>query len=141
MIELKRTPRGELLGGKVVELIQKRGAASRVLIASFDDTLLWKVYNRDPSLPLLGLVDDEDSLQRMLLLPIAVIGAKADMATHVLETVPAGVAVWTWTVFDVKMAEELALLGVHGLISDVPQKLVEVLRRMPDLIIKPGEGD
>jgi glycerophosphoryl diester phosphodiesterase len=139
MIELKRSARGELLVAKVVELIQKRGAASRVMLASFDDKLLWAVHDRDPSLPLLGLVDDEASLQRTLQLPVTVIGVRADWAARALEVAPAGVAIWAWTVFDLKMAEELTLLGVHGLITDVPAELVEVLRKVRDVIIRPGE--
>lgn len=139
MIELKRSARGEQLVGKVIELVNRRGAAHRVMLASFDDTLLWAAFNHDPSLPLLGLVDDEGSLQRMLQLPVAAIGARADWAARALEAAPAGVAVWAWTVFDRQMAEELTLLGVHGLITDVPAELVRTLRAVQELVIRPGE--
>jgi glycerophosphoryl diester phosphodiesterase len=141
MIELKRSKRGELLTRKVIELIQKRGAASRVMLASFDETLLWAAYNNDPTLPLLGLVDDEDSLQRMLLLPVSVLGVRADWAARALDVAPPTVAIWTWTVFDLRMAEELAALGVHGLITDVPTELVKAMRKVPALNIRPGEDE
>ena len=139
MIELKRSSRGERLVRQVVDVIGKRGAESRVVLASFDEQLLWATFNADPSLPLLGLVDDEDSLQRMLQLPVRVLGVRADFAARALEVAPPSVAVWTWTVLDLPMADELVALGVHGLVTDVPEALVKVIRKVSDVVIKPDE--
>ncbi|MBI5508772.1 MAG: hypothetical protein HY903_08455 [Deltaproteobacteria bacterium] len=130
MIELKRSDRGPLLVRKVAEGLRQADFTA-VMVASFDDQLLFELHNVEPALPLLGLAADDASIERMLMLPISVLGVRADLAAAALKTAPAGVAVWAWTIYDAKTAVELAELGVHGIITDAPTSVLAALRQDP----------
>lgn len=139
MIELKKCERGPKLVEKTIETIYAANAADRVAFGSFDPELLWLAYNRDPSFPLIGILYEPEMIDVMLQLPVTVLAVRYDLAQQTLDVVPPGVAVWVWTVYSVETAENLTMLGVHGLITDVPGAVVTALRTPPDLILEPSK--
>lgn len=136
MIEMKGTDDVRRLAEAVVQEVYRAAAADRVALGSFQPALLEAAYNRDPSLPLIGIVGAMEDIAPMLELPVSVIAIRSDLAEAALGQLPAGVAVWAWTVYTVAQAEELALAGVHGLITDVPSKVVAALRTLPDPVVR-----
>jgi glycerophosphoryl diester phosphodiesterase len=64
-----------------------------------------------------------------------VLAVSTELAKAALEAAPDGIAVWCWTVYDVETAARLRQLGVHGLITDVPQALVTAMRAPQDLVV------
>ncbi len=128
MIELKRTARGKELVEGVVEAVHAAGAADRVALGSFEPGLLELVQAKDPSLPLIGIVEDEDMIDRLLELPISVLAVRLDLAATAREKAPAGVAVWAWTAYSVAMAEAAVEQGANGVITDVPAAVLAAFR-------------
>lgn len=139
MIELKDGPWGTELAEAVVDLVARAGAQDRVAIGSFNPESLWSVYDADPSLPLIGIAGDEAKVEAMLELPISVLAVSVEIAEATLKTAPPGIAVWCWTVYDLGTAQRLMELGVHGLITDVPQALVTAMRSPPSPVIQLAE--
>lgn len=139
MIELKKGPWGKKLAEAVVDQVARAGAQDRVAIGSFQADLLWAAHDADPSLPLVGIADEAAKLTAMLDLPISVLAVNAEIAEAALKTAPAGIAVWCWTVYEVGTAQRLMELGVHGLITDVPQTLVTAMRAPQDVVVPMAE--
>jgi len=129
MIELKGG--GRRLVDKVIEAVHGAYAADRVALASFDRTLLEAVYQRDPSLSLIGIVDSAAAVDLALELPLSVVAVRLDLVDAALTLIPARVALWAWTAASVAEAESLAERGVHGIITDVPAAVVAALRTPP----------
>jgi len=100
-------------------------------LASFDRTLLEAVYQRDPSLSLIGIVDSAAAVDLALELPLSVVAVRLDLVDAALTLIPARVALWAWTAASVAEAESLAERGVHGIITDVPAAVVAALRTPP----------
>jgi glycerophosphoryl diester phosphodiesterase len=128
MIELKKSAHPAKLARQVVQAVHDARASDRVLLGSFEVDLVEAVYQLDPSLPLIGIIEDPAMFENMLDLPISVLGVSTELAGKALEVAPPGVAVWTWTVYTVDAARVLAEGGVHGLITDIPRALVQALR-------------
>lgn len=128
MIELKQTARPRELVDRVVAAIHRAGAADRVALGSFEFDLLDIARSREPSLPLVGIAEDPAGIDAMLQLPISVLAVSVAMVEEALRRAPPHVAVWAWTLYSTEQAIEVANLGVHGLITDVPAALVERLR-------------
>lgn len=129
MIEMKAAGGdAQRLADGVLEAIRETNAYGRIVVGSFDPRLLDALALRDPSIALVGILDDEAMLNEMVNRGVAIVAVSPELAEVALTTVPEGTAVWVWTVYTPEMADELATLGVHGLITDIPAKLVEYIR-------------
>src|SRR5690606_32651230 len=113
------------LAEQTLAAVYAADAAHRVAVGSFSDTILWEVHNRDPSIPLIAIVEDLNRLPNMLTLPIYVVAVRMDMIEEALEAAPPGVAVWSWTAYNIAMAQSMVERGVHGIITDVPNAVVK----------------
>jgi glycerophosphoryl diester phosphodiesterase len=139
MIEMKATERVDDLAARVIEVVRDAGAEDRVALGSLDDRLLYAAYGRAPSLPLIGVVNEAERIDVMLQLPIAVLAVAAELTEQALAAAPPTVAVWTWTAYTVADAEAARELGVHGIITDAPQAVVNALRAEPSLYVEPSK--
>lgn len=128
MIEMKKTSRPERLADLVVQAVHRARATERVALGSFEYELLNATHQLDPSLPLIGVVEDPAMFAKMLELPLSILAVETPLLEHALSIAPPGVAVWVWTVYTVDTAIDLADRGAHGLITDVPAALVRALR-------------
>ena len=119
----------------VVETIYDAYATERVAIGSFDPALLWAAHERDPSLPLIGIVETVEQLNAMLNLPVAILAVPVALVEQAQNLVQAQTALWVWTVYDVETAQQLVKAKVHGIITDVPQQIVAALRPEPSIYV------
>jgi len=128
MIELKTTPTPARLAGKVLDVVHKTRMHEQVALGSFDFATLEAVYQRDPSVALIGIVDDENSMKTLLQLPLRVLAVSRTMAESAKSQLPPGVALWVWTAYTTSQAQELYELGVNGIITDAPTPVLQALR-------------
>ena len=138
MVELKAYPDPRKLVDRVVADLRLANAQHRAALGSFETDLLWAANDKDPSIPLIGIVANPDKIDEMLRLPIRVLAVNTALADLALAKAPRGVSVWTWTVYDVDTAVNLRGGGVHGLITDIPLELVTAMRKPPELRIDPN---
>ncbi|MEL6545967.1 MAG: glycerophosphodiester phosphodiesterase family protein, partial [Myxococcota bacterium] len=99
MIEMKSTEEPQALADGVLESVKNAYAYDRVALGSFDPALLDAVAFRDPSMPLIGIVDELEMIPTMLERFPKVIAVRADLAAETVQQVPAGIAVWVWTIY------------------------------------------
>ncbi|MDP7038720.1 MAG: glycerophosphodiester phosphodiesterase family protein [Myxococcota bacterium] len=137
MIEIKRLPKNkqQKVVDAVIAEIYSAKMEDHCAIGSFDFEILEKAYNTDPSIPLIGIAEDV-KIEKLLSLPLNVWAVHKAQAKEALKHAPAGVAVWVWTVYSLAEAVELRNLGVHGIITDVPQAVVGGLRKPESLYIE-----
>ena len=129
MIEMKNTPmRHAQLARLTVDAVHRAGALGRVALGSFEPDLLAAVYQLDPSLPLIGIVENASRFEKMMELPISVFAVDLPLVQMARQMAPPGVAVWAFTVQDVETARLLAEAGAHGLITDIPHAVHQSLR-------------
>ncbi len=139
MIELKKTDRGQKLVDKVIEAVHRHHAGDRVALGSFEQDLLRFASERDPSLPLIGILDEAHEIEQKLELPVSVLAVHLSLVEDAVRAAPAGVAVWTWTAYSVAMAETAVTQGAHGVITDVPAAVVRAWRTLPPPVLRAGE--
>ena len=136
MIEMKSGAHPRRLAHGVIDTINKSYAWSRVAVGSFDTELLTLAYGRDPTVPLIGIAKTLGNLEKHLELPLSAVAISESLLDDAFKIVPAGVAIWVWTVRDVKTAQALREKGVHGIITDIPKKVVKHLRPPVDVHLK-----
>ena len=136
MIEMKAGAHPRRLAHGVIDTINKSYAWHRVAVGSFDTELLTMAYNRDPTVPLIGIAKNLRSLEKHLELPLSAVAISESLVDEAFKMVPAGVAIWVWTVRDVETAKALREKGVHGIITDIPKKVVKHLRPPVDVHLK-----
>ena len=136
MIEMKAGAHPRRLAHGVIDTINKSYAWHRVAVGSFDTELLTLAHSRDPTVPLIGIAKTLASLENHLELPLAAVAISESLLGEAFKIVPAGVAIWVWTVRDVKTAKALREKGVHGIITDIPKKVVKHLRPPVDVHLK-----
>jgi glycerophosphoryl diester phosphodiesterase len=120
-------------GHEVLVLLQNH-PGSRVLVSSFDHRLLAGLRNDAPRLPL-GFLWESRLWRRALARAVAA-GAesfhpRADRTSRQLVDAchHHGLRVYPWTVDDPQQAEELVRLGVDGIFTNHPARMVTLLAR------------
>ena len=115
---------------EVVELIQMYCDPTRVLVSAFDPDVLTKMYNLSSQIEL-GFIynrtQDEESRHNC---PVDVLKPQFRLTSRELieEVHDEGLRVIPWTVNDEKEMRRLINLGVDGIISDYPKKLLEIVQ-------------
>jgi|MDSW01.1.fsa_nt_gb glycerophosphoryl diester phosphodiesterase len=136
MIEMKAGAHPRRLAHGVIDTINKSYAWQRVAVGSFDTELLELAHGRDPTVPLIGIAKTLQALENHLELPLSAVAVSESLLDSAFKIVPPGVAIWVWTVRDLKTAEALRDRGVHGIITDIPKKVVKHLRPPVDVHLK-----
>jgi glycerophosphoryl diester phosphodiesterase len=130
-VELKSERRRDLsLGAATARALERTGAASRVIVSSFDYRLVVAFRLAAPGVPV-GLLFDAEAPGRLwtwlgvrLLAPAAVHPDRALVTPERFRAWSArGLAVNVWTVDDADEARRLAALGASALITNVPGKI------------------
>jgi glycerophosphoryl diester phosphodiesterase len=138
-METKSTPAGDEISNPrpekfvtlLMDVIKSKGIASRVTIQSFDPRTLQVLHNMDKGMVTALLVENKDGLakniERLGFTPTIYspnyLLVDADL---VKEAHDRKVAVLPWTVNEEKDMKALADLGVDGIISDYPDRLVKL---------------
>jgi len=144
-IEVKadRNTDNGLVADKLVTIIHEQGLSDRVIVTSFSPLLLEAVRLRDPAL-LRGQIYrgfsayKDNSFVEKLVLSKLLFNSKAqpdmlmmdhERATprYVKRMKRKGYRVFTWTVNEPDRAMELLSMGVDGLITDYPDRLLPLL--------------
>jgi len=142
-IEVKSTPDGDNLfhpsPDKFVELVlgtvQAAGVLARVAFISFDKRALQAARQQAPEVPLGLLVEDTESLRWHLQelgfvpalygpeFPLVDVQLMAEVRAQNMRIVP-------WTVNEIDDMRRLLDLGVDGITTDYPDRLLELLQRL-----------
>jgi glycerophosphoryl diester phosphodiesterase len=112
--------------------IDRFGMAGRVIISSFNPPTLGRFRNVRPGIPVGLLVESESPVDAVSLAegfpreawhpPFSMVNGPA-----VLREKNAGRMINVWTVNDPAEAQRLAGLGVHGIITDTPDRILNAL--------------
>lgn len=130
-LELKRTRRGPALIAALARVLQACGAASRVLISSFDPHLLRLAQRYRWPRALICRRFPQRSLALARRLGCVAWHPRTTLVTaaRVAQAHAAGLRVQTWTVDDVATAARLQRWGVDGLFTNDPARLMAWQRR------------
>jgi glycerophosphoryl diester phosphodiesterase len=149
IIEIKPNKAG--LGGPLLKLIDELAMTRRVLIASEHQAPLDEVRKLAPSIPT-NFSSHEVGLFMMSLAPDAApyvpLGAALQIPPEYQswklatpESISAahriGVEVHVWTVNETAAMRELLTMGVDGIITDYPLRLLEVVRSVQSVVAQP----
>jgi glycerophosphoryl diester phosphodiesterase len=131
---------------EVWRLIERFGAHDRVLVCSSADRVAWRVRRRFPGLPTSACTVEVAAMVVMGWFGLARLAVPAVAALQVPVSqagIPVltrrlvevahdhGVAVHVWTVNDATAMRSCLDLGVDGIMSDDPERLLEVMGRSP----------
>ncbi len=130
------TARSSRLPEAVIEVVRARGMQRRVLLSSFHPFTLQRARKADPTIPLgLLIMPRQPAWQRLLvylLSPKDFLHLNEGLVTprSMAREMHAGRPVITWTVNEAARMEALLRMGVHGLITDLPDLARDVVRRV-----------
>jgi glycerophosphoryl diester phosphodiesterase len=140
-IEIKRrkswdgryTPPYKQFADLVVEEIRRAGIASRCVIQSFDRDVLEHLNLTAPDIPLAYLVEKgriQKNLKRLAFTPDIYSPLYTLLDLEQMQSArDKGIAVIPWTVNDPESIRRIAALGVDGIISDYPDRVMDILKR------------
>lgn len=118
---------------KVAEMIQKKKVSDRVIVSSFDHTLLGKLRSLDPVLPLAVLIDREPwakafrRAQRLGAVSLN-LPSKRIVPEVVAQAHQKGLSVHLYTVNDPDQMAFFIEMGVDGLFTNYPDRLSNLMR-------------
>lgn len=128
MIECKQL----LLEDDVVPLLRERNELGKHVFASFDELSCWRAKSLAPSLRTLYLTSRLDPVSRLrgedVKADILGVNQGAD-AEEIRAALDLGKIVWVWTVNESEEIQRCIDLGVHGIISDYPERVQELSTR------------
>jgi len=126
-LELKRTARTAWLIPRLLRCLQWTRTASRVLVSSFDGSLIARLHQRAPHLATALLCRQRpfEHLRRAIRLGcVAFHPHQAIVSPRLVDHAhAAGLQVYAWTVDRVSQARRLARIGVDGVFTNVPAVL------------------
>ncbi|SHK16115.1 glycerophosphodiester phosphodiesterase family protein [Hymenobacter psychrotolerans] len=139
-VEVKSTPAGDNLfhpgpaafAQAVLTELQTLELVPRTTLLCFDDRILQQCRQLLPALPLCLLVEDDipfaEHVQRLGFLP-EVYGPRHDLVTPelVAQAAAGNVRLVPWTVNEVQDMRRLLVLGVAGITTDYPDRLLALL--------------
>jgi glycerophosphoryl diester phosphodiesterase len=121
---------------RVLELVARHSLERRVLLSSFNTVALRRAAKLSPRLPLALLLRPDQGPIRLSLFPW-IAPHEARNLSEALVTpdeidrlTQRGMRIWVWTVNETRRARQLLEWGVHGLITDVPDRMRALLQQM-----------
>lgn len=127
-IELKRlTARSDGLEEAIVAFIARRNVASRVVVSSFNPLILWRLRHQPFPLGLLYAPEMPNWLRHGQPRHFLRLDALHPHHSQVRAPLPP-LPINTWTVNEPAEMERLLDLGVHAIITDLPDVLTAVMR-------------
>ena len=124
-LELKRTPRRRALLQRLLRLVGVGRAHRRLLISSFDASLLRPLRSTGLSLALICRTDADHALRRAIQLGCSAWHPFYSLATRrrIARAHAAGLRVHAWTVDQPSRARRLIRWGIDGLFTNDPARL------------------
>ena len=140
-IELKRNPKydnqfhpdGETFVNDVLRVLQKYDLDERIILQCFDIETLQIIHRKKPNIKLAYLIasstDFVDNIDRLGFVPDIYSPAHKLVDTKLVQYCnDQGMKLIPWTVNEVSDLERMMLLGVHGVISDYPDRAIEIYK-------------
>jgi glycerophosphoryl diester phosphodiesterase len=120
------------LEASLLDALREHPPQHGYFVSSFSPKVLIELSRQDASVPLGFICDQKKHLPLWRELPIQYVVPKYSLITTSLmhEIEKAGKKVFAWTVNRQSLMERLANWGVHGIISDSPERLVKTLSRV-----------
>ena len=140
LIEIK----AEFITERILQVIDNVAAGEHVILQSFNSAIVERVKLLAPVLPTALLVGQLPTTPsrvraRRMVQQVLQVGANVLAIWHATLTPPfleemrkRGVAVWAWTVDQDIIMRDLAMMGVHGIITNYPDQLNLVLADLID---------
>lgn len=126
-LELKRTSQARALIQRVVRCLRRSGTQRRVLLSSFDHSLLTRLKTAAPGVAraLLCARGPRHALRRAVALGCAALHPHHSITTSALirDAHRHGLRVHVWTVDRLDVARRLIRMGVDGIVTNVPGKM------------------
>jgi glycerophosphoryl diester phosphodiesterase len=128
-------PKPEEFAALLLDVVEEGGIAGRTIIQSFDPRTLNAVHNISPDIRTALLVTNQlgyrHNLSRLDFTPSIFSPNKIFLTAGMIEFMHGeGIQVIPWTVNEKKRMRELIDMGVDGIITDYPERLVDVLAEM-----------
>ena len=123
------------IGKAVVRKVREMNALERVVIISFDTSVLQDVRGLEPRIPtglLIGSQNNDvspaDLCQRLGELGCSLLNVNHELITaeFVYQIRQRGIALWCWTVDDLDRMREMEAFGVQGITSNYPERFAMV---------------
>ena len=142
-IEIKQEKRGFFpIEERLVEMLNKRGMKNRVIISSFNPYPIKHVRQLDQSIHTAHIYADSEGVPRSLRHGAGRFFCRPEILKPDSQQVHRwslfwlrkveGYPVLIWTVDDTDQAEKFISMGVDGLISNVPEKFIDLLSSRRD---------
>jgi glycerophosphoryl diester phosphodiesterase len=117
----------------VVATLRDRNAGARVVIISFDPGTLDTVQRLDSTMMtgLLCEIPSSDLVERTVRAGARQLVVRGDLITSTIteKAHRAGLQVVAWTINEVEQMRQMIDAGVDGIITDYPERLIELLRK------------
>ena len=136
MVEMRAGAHPRRLAHGVIDIINRGSAWGRTAVASADPELLSLAFSRDPTIALIGIATNLEDLEKHLEAPVSAVAVSQSLLAKAWEITPAGIAIWVRTIRDLETATRLMNQGVHGILTDIPKKVVKHLRPQVDVHLK-----
>jgi glycerophosphoryl diester phosphodiesterase len=125
----------------VVATLRDRNASARVVTISFDTTTLDTVQRLDSTMMtgLLCEIPSPDLVERTVRAGARQLVARGDLITSAIteKAHRAGLQVVAWTINEVEQMRAMIAAGVDGIITDYPERLIELLRESGLRLLRP----
>ncbi len=120
----------------VVATLRDYSASARVVILSFDPSTLDSVHRLDSTM-MTGLLCENSSgdlVERTVRAGARQLVARGDLITAAVidKAHRAGLQVVAWTINEVEQMRQLIATGVDGIITDYPDRLLDILRQQSE---------
>ncbi len=119
-----------------VDAIVRARADDRVALCSSELELLERAHSRHGGLALFALASTLTDLNDALVLPLQGVVVPETIFDETMGTVPMGMAVWVGPLREPGRIEQVALAGGHGILTDLPKRVVKHLRPPVELHIR-----
>lgn len=118
----------------VLKIVNELQMKNEVIIFSFHDSVLSKIRELNPTIPLLLLVEKGDSttIEKAKNLNANAIGVgyQTTITRELLDQAHhSKIEIWKWTVNQENEMQQLINLGIDGLITNYPNKALQIVHK------------
>lgn len=136
-IELKKGDSGPYtivdLADRALEEVEKAAMLNQVLFASFDPSAIERIREKNPCLPVALIHSKSWSSPQEITggRPIHILSCRGTVLTetNVSRSREQGIKVLVWTLNKEEHMEHFLNMGVNGIITDHPNRLIKILKR------------
>jgi glycerophosphoryl diester phosphodiesterase len=137
IIELKKGEMGLLtlidLADRAFREVEKSGMLNQVLFASFEHSAIERIRERNPHVPVAFISGKDWNFPSEMTggnpIPILSCRARVLNPSNISRAHKQGIKVFAWTLNTEEEMERFVKMGVDGIITDYPDRLIKILQR------------